>query len=238
MLAYKLNAETKASLDAAVQKIGYYDKLFITGTYGVGKTTFAEVYSQTFDIPFHCFDNTFHSDLATDSNYVNTFLNEYPPKFVSDAVPYLAYGPYPKIASLQPSIDTIKKWENCHVVVLTCSNLAQYIDRVIVSKTHAYCGMLDGTPLESGMSLSDEDRLLILNNVRVRSYQVLLHLHQFYDRYLRQYFDNDVTLSILDTVDNSFITKERVLELQEEVRQTTENIFNYNCPAGHEILGE
>lgn len=64
------------------------NKIFVTGVFASGKTTFSKTYSKKFNIPFLNFDHTFNYDKCTDSNYVKRYYDKLPNKFVIDAVPF------------------------------------------------------------------------------------------------------------------------------------------------------
>lgn len=106
------------------------DKIFITGLYGSGKSSYAKSYSLKFEIAYIDFDANFdYSKIRTDLTGSN-FINKLPGKFIVDAIPFR----FDVIKGLviDPFLEYCKSNE-VKIIAMICTDKKELVKRAVNS---------------------------------------------------------------------------------------------------------
>ena len=98
-------------------------KVFITGVFGSGKTTFAKKYSSETGLSFINFDEMFKYEQAKDKTYIKDIYNNFPEHFIIDAIPFSQ--------NWELFIEYIQKYEDVCVIFTICSNPIEWLNRIM-----------------------------------------------------------------------------------------------------------
>ena len=211
-----MNVDMHKELNKQIKQYGPQDRLFVTGTYGVGKTTFTKVYSKMWGIYLQVLDNTFvtrGTNGADKKDYAEKYLKKLPEKFVMDGIPWWN-SPTP---NFNVSIDFMKNHSETppKMIVCICSDMADYFQRLLKSKSHAYQNILN---VES--SLDDIEKLAwITSTIATRNELALMHLINSCTLYIQQFTDSGIDFDIYDTFSNRFIDKNEYIKYVEYIKK-------------------
>jgi len=100
-------------------------KIFVTGVYGSGKTTYAKEYSKLFGIKFLDFDAFFHYDWEDEDK---RFFGTVPEEFITDAIPW-----NPKTGSVEVFMEYAKT-HDVRLVCCVCPDADTWVYRLLVRK--------------------------------------------------------------------------------------------------------
>ena len=217
-----MNVDMNKELNEQIKQYGPQSSLFVTGTYGAGKTTFTEAYSKMWGIPLQVLDNTFvirGPEGADKREYAEKYLKTLPETFVMDGVPW--WNKNGGTPDFQVSIDFMGQpgsGVTSKMIVCICSDMSHYFQRLLKTKPHIYPMILD---CESGLA-DNEQIAWIASTIANRNDLALTHLITSCTLYLQQFTDSGIDFDIYDTFSNKFIDKneyDKYVEYVAELRK-------------------
>jgi len=180
-------------------------RVFVIGTYGVGKTTFSKMYSEMYNLPLVVLDNKWNYTKVLKvggKEYARQFLaNNYSELFVGDNVPYSTDAVHLETPIFNETISFIKK-KKVKVVCVVCSNHMIWHDRI-----------LDSGKIFPILASSESSRALVKETIIKMNRMMkmsLKHFSDFYYKYLKQFMIDGVDIDIFDSFTNTIITKEEM----------------------------
>ena len=177
-------------------------RVFVIGTYGAGKTTFAKIYSEMYDLPLIVLDNKWQYTRAGDEEYVRRFIADiYPERFVGDNMPYCINSIHLDTPKFGMTLQFIKK-KNVKVVCTVCSNPIVWLDRILDCGKAFYI-----------IGSSESSRALVRETVEKMNRMTVMALKafsDFYFKHLKQLIVGKIEFDVFDSFTNTFITKEEM----------------------------
>lgn len=212
--------------------LNYYigNRVFVIGTYASGKTLFTEYYSNIYNIPIVCVDNTLDISIATNPDSIKQYLDAYPDTFICDSIPYVIPKTSPQHPDYSPVLDFIEN-KSAKVICLVCSNPVMWLNRLLFSKkfSHLVGGLKDDLFIDESGKQREFNIDLATKRLRQSMLTSVRHYSEFYYQYLPQ-FTKCLDIDILDTSTHSLITQK---ELYQRIQWANPKLiqsynFNYN----------